>query len=438
MLVEVACMSDLDERQTGIEGSPMEPFVVSFGAVGQLDEGRPDLAPKFIDALTLMEAFKSELTETWPYVVGWVLQRSSLMGVDRSWHWANGIIDERKLAQALETFPQQTASIWLSNMNWGGLQLSQDEVMSSSRRNSSLTAHAKAPQEYVDQMASSMLGLLEETAAVKGVESGFVHVDSIVDPYSQVVANLAGLSAEDFSAEVHGYYWAVLLTERHIHKLGGAVAIHREAPCAVIKDLDSASGRSVLCVLTESPLEIDAKRMIAWRHYLRPLLRVGYPGWQHDVGVRRAPLHRPVWLFEGTPVPGATKHLLSFGLQPTQAPPQIDYRTIKDPDSPICLLVPGERFDPAVHFDIVKAIVNAWCVTAQSSRLYDVKGTLGSCSGIEWDTADDGQRVIVWQVDTGDCDIVSAITLLTAALSQLEDLQPDDKTGRVLTSLRLE
>jgi hypothetical protein len=181
--------------------------------------------------------------------------------------------------------------------------------------------------------------------------------------------------------------------------------------------------------------------MIAWRQYLQPVLRAGYPGWQDDVGVRNAPLHKPVWLFEGAPVPRRTKHILSYGLQSTQAAPVVEYENVRDPDSPVCLLVPGERFDPLVHFDIVKAIVNAWCVTAQSSRLYEVEGALGSCSGVDWDTDDDGQNVIVWQFDAGDCDVVAAVGLLAAALSQVESPGPhagDEGAGRVLTTLRLE
>jgi hypothetical protein len=96
-----------------------------------------------------------------------------------------------------------------------------------------------------------MLRLLEELALVDGVESGFVHVDSIADPYGKVVANQVGLSADDFSAEGHGSYWAVLLTEGHIDKLGGIAAVRQKAPCAVVNEVESPRGRSLLCALTE-------------------------------------------------------------------------------------------------------------------------------------------------------------------------------------------
>ena len=86
--------------------------------------------------------------------------------------WVDDVIDERRLGQALDSFPEVTASVWLSNMIWGGVQIE----------------------------------------------------------------------------------------EGHIDRLGGISDVRQKAPCAVVNDVESPQGRSILCALTESPSEIDAER----------------------------------------------------------------------------------------------------------------------------------------------------------------------------------
>src|SRR5262249_17133185 len=56
--------------------------------------------------------------------------------------------------------------------------------------------------------------------------------------------------------EVHGYYWAVLLTSGHIERLGGLRRIREDAPCFKVQELQGADGPSVVAVLTESPRDL--------------------------------------------------------------------------------------------------------------------------------------------------------------------------------------
>jgi hypothetical protein len=268
------------------------------------------------------------------------------------------------------------------------------------------------------------------------VTTGFVHIDSIADPYSKIVTEVSKISDDDFSQQIHGYYWAVLLTDGHLDRLGGLAAVRAQAPCAEVKVVESPQGEAALCVLTDSPLDIDAERIVAWRRFLLPILRPGYPGSHGGAGVPGAPLHRPVWLFEGPPVPAGTRRLLSFPSTPDHLPiPRLGYGAVGDPERPVCLLYPGEGFDPDLHFGLVQAVVKAWATAGRLERLHEVKGALGPCTEVEWDTDDDVRSVLTWQFDVGEAEPVAALERLSAALSRLEKIHGTPPSGRVLTEL---
>jgi hypothetical protein len=435
-LREVDDVSDPSERQTGVLGEPTEPFVVSFAVAGRrVEPRRPALASGFEEARRLLERYEAGRDDLQELTGGWVLLRSSVEGVDRTWKWKRSAADGRRLTQALDGFPESFDTVWLNNVVWGGIFLEQGDVARSGRSNIVLRADAKAPASHVDDLAGGLLGLLAAQAAVDGVETGFVDVDSIADPYTKVMVETARLAGDEFAREVHGYYWAVLLTQEHLAALGGLVALRDRSPCAVVEEIVTDHGPAALCRLTESPLDLDAERLLAWRRFLQPVLRPGYPGWQDHVGVRRAPLHRPVWLFEGAPVPDGTSQTLTGGLKSDQPVPAVDYGVVGDPERPICLLYPGDGFDRTVHTELVEAIVGAWAAAGRLGLLYEVAGSIESCSGVGWDTHDDGADVLIWQFDAGDVEVVGALERLASTLSLLEPPPDAHAPGHVVAGL---
>jgi hypothetical protein len=298
-----------------------------------------------------------------------------------------------------------------------------------------LSAHLRSPAAGVDAAAGALLDDLVAAAPEHGVQTGFVHVDSIADPYTEVVARDARLSADAFDVEVHGYYWAVLLTEGHLDRLGGVSRVRRAAPCARL----APAGAGLLCVLTESPLELDEERVLAWRAFLAPVLRAGYPQGREDVGVPPGPLARPVWLFEGEPVPETTRFVLAHGHDPVGGRlPLVWSDAVADPDRLTCWLYPDAAYDRARHDGAVEAVVHAWGVTGALGGLSDVDGHLGGVTGVTWDTDDSGTDALAWQVDVGPCaDAAAPVQRLADALRDLAAVLAEDAGGPPFARLRI-
>lgn len=276
----------------------------------------------------------------------------------------------------------------------------------------------RAPR--VEEAAHALLDQLVVGAAVPGVTTGYVHVDSIRDPYSEILGD-ARLSADRFDEEVHGYYWAVLLTDGHLRRLGGAARVLAQAPCERVERLALDDGEGVLCVVTENPLALDPERVVAWRGFLLPVLRAGYPIGYEQIGQRGAPLRRPLHLFEGPPVPDGVRSVVVLGVMDPGAPPlpiHWDAR-VQDPERPTCWLYVTSEFERVEHAALVNATLNAWWMAGAHGKLAGVEGQLGDRTAATWDTDDGGAEALVWQFEPGTCDPTAAIEKLVAALREM-------------------
>jgi hypothetical protein len=315
----------------------------------------------------------------------------------------------------------------LSSGLWGQMQLAAPSHAFRGRDIRSLSAWVEAPEAGADDASATLLDQLASCAEVPGVLTGYVHLDSIPDPYSAVMTETSRLSTDGFDAEVHGYYWAVLLTDGHLERLGGVSKVLREAPCQRVERLELGDRRGLLCVLTESPTELDPERLVAWRTFLSPTLRCGYPTGYEEIGQRGTPLYRPVHLFEGPPVPEGIRFVLRGEDEPAGPPLRVDSAgDVQDPEWPTCWLYPGPCFDRERDPALVNAVVNAWFVTGVQGELFEVDGLLHRSTAATWETDDAGTEALVWQVDPGGCDPKAAIERLAAALSELASVLGDD------------
>jgi len=425
----------MSPRQTGVAGRPSEPFVVSFGVAGPHGAGAPALgalAGRLRETVGGIRA--RHRAEGWLKWDRWILMRVTPGGRQRSWVHDDGVIDEDRWRESLEGVPEEFDNVALSALPWGGLDLASPSQLVYGRDVRTLGAHLHTPAAGVDDASGALVDVLRDAAALEGVGSGFVHVDSIPDPYSEVVARVPRLSDDDFAVEVHGYYWAVLLSVGHLDRLGGGPRVRREAPCTRVEEV--GDGSRLLCVLSDSPLAMDAGRVVAWREFLAPVLRSGYPtGWE-DVGSQHpTPLSRPLWLFEGDPAPRATTAVLQSGVDTGIAPVPVQWlSSVQDPERPTCWLYPGPDFDRQRHSGVVSTVVRAWFLTGALGRLHDVDGRFHWSSDVTWDTDDAGADALVWQVELGDAPVEAAIARIAVALGMVASVLGGDVFTRLVVA----
>jgi hypothetical protein len=412
--------------QTGLQGAPTEPFAVSFGAVGFHDPNGPDLRGSAGELRAKMEVLRAQhRREGWWESDQWLLMRWTPDGRHRSWVYKDGIVDEGRWAEAIGGVPDRfdVVSLASGSGQWGEMKLEAPALGFRGRDVRSVSAWVTTPTAGVDDAAAALREQLASCAEVPGVLTGYVHVDSIPDPYTAVMTDSSRLSADSFDVEVHGYYWAVLLTDGHVQRLGGSSRVKREAPCWRVENLSLGDRQGMLCILTESPTELDPERLVAWRAFLSPTLRAGYPVGFEDIGQRSTSFHRPLHLYEGPPVPEGVRFVLQFDHEPTGRPLPVDCADeVQDPDWPTCWLYPGPDFDGERHSALVEAVVNAWVTAGMAGQLFEVEGRLHSSTAATWDTDDGGTSALVWQFDPGSCNPIAAIERLAAALGELAGL----------------
>lgn len=430
---------DID-RQTGVVAAHEEPQTLSFGFVGSHIESPPDLREmtrRLVGTVDRVRALGQDLGSGDPG--HWSLLRSN-PAATRTWTFADGMIDEQRWREALDGVPERFDKVWATALPRAEVRLDAPAVgifFGSLTR--SLSGFVRVPLDGVDESAEMMLEQLRQVSSVDGVKTGFVHLDSIADPYSRIVTEFSRLSDDDFSCQIHGYYWAVLLTATHIEMLGGFRQIVRTAPCFRVEELNMGDSPCLIATMTESPLEIDVERINAWRRFLAPILRPGFPGPREAVGVRAMPLQRPVWLLEGSTVPSTVVDILQHGETTGYPVAKVEWvKSSEQPDSFTCWLHTGPAFDSTTHLGLLNAIVNAWYVTGSVGHLADLGGYLHWWGGLTLDTDDGWQQRPMFQFDPGGCDAAKAMELLAHALSVVEVDAIGVDRERVLLALHVE
>ena len=136
-----------------------------------------------------------------------------------------------------------------------------------------LLGHTISPsvQEY-------FVSLLRRTAVTAQASTGYITLDASPDPYERRYGLNGTHGRRNSGMRLRGYYWANVLSEKHIHALGGMDEIRTQAPCHIVEDL--SDGRETLAYLQLTPdlNRFDDERLRALRDYLSPLLTPPPPG----------------------------------------------------------------------------------------------------------------------------------------------------------------
>lgn len=278
----------------------------------------------------------------------------------------------------------------------------------------------------VRDTAERLVERLVAAAHIDGVGTGFVHVDSIPDPYTELITSQSRLSDDQFLSEVHGYYWVVVLTAGHIERLGGRERIRRKAPCVSVQPLATAQGEALLCRLTDDPLLAGAREYLEWREFLRPVLRPGYPSGREGIGYYN--MAAPCWIFEGEPTLEITRFILSRGDSPQrELIPVVRESRVNDPERPSIWIYPADGFVPDQHEGVTAASVRAWCLAASTGQLAGVDVRARGFSGINWERDDQGNAAMVLQIELEEFD--RSLDRLSALLTALSDALSEPDAG---------
>jgi len=416
-------------EQTGNAGAPSSPFRVSTVVAGAHPAAVESLRLLAVDLRGRLEALSP--LETVP----WGVSRWTIDGRARTWAPGSDAGSVDAWTETLDGFPARFDRLSLQHEWWGGMTFASPQHPSFGEPVTSVSGWRIGDESDSEAASSSLLDVLRVAAGLPGAATGFVHVDSAelgsysgMDLYGELVSVNGRLGEDRFVDQVHGYNWAVLLKAGHIDRLGGVAAVRRDSPCAHVEQLDHG-GVSLLCRVTTSPFELDAERVMAWRAYLRPLLRSGFPGPSSSFGPRGS-FRRPIWLFEGPPVPQAVSIALRL-----QSPDGVDIETewsdsVQDPEQPTVWLYLAAGEDEEHDRALVRNVVLAWTLLGQRGALLDVDGELGRVSIPSAERDDEGTEALVWDFDPGAADPMAALRSLTDALSALA--ASDELKGGVL------
>jgi hypothetical protein len=411
--------------QTGLVGPPEEPFVVSSEVVGREDDP-PDLAARCDGLRAIAEGYRARSEQVGTPWGRWTLGVGSPDGRRRDWSFEDGIIEDRAWRQAVGRLPERGDNLMLHNGLFGGVRYGAPAIWYRGTEVRALSIDLKSPADTAAGLAAELVDALRESALVPGVLTGFVQVDSVPDPYRAVVTDVSRLADEAFDREVHGYYWAVLLTAGHLEALGGRRRVEQEAPCESVESLDTPGGPALLCQLTGSPLAATAEDYRRWSAFLAPVLRIGYPGYWEAVPGRAAyPMYgnlmRPTWVFEGEPVPFHVPGILDKGIDPQRAGLAVRRaETVLDPEERTCWLYLDPAEEPDRWLAPVAAVVRAWGLVGLHGRLARADGgAFQRLTGVGVDEDDNGREALMWQFEPSGCPLEIAVDRLVAVLDEL-------------------
>ena len=135
--------------------------------------------------------------------------------------------------------------------------------------------------------AEALLELLRSTASSTPTRTGFVHVDTIADPYRTALISRSRLTQDPYVDRRAGLLLGGGADDRPPRSSPAACGgSSRTSPCHRVEVVEGSEGPVVLCTLTESPLDMDEAGVAGVEgRTSRPMLRDAYPvGWETLTG----------------------------------------------------------------------------------------------------------------------------------------------------------
>ena len=296
--------------RTGPDGTP-DAYVVSAAVGGVHDAAGPDLRAATLALRETVQRLRDRhRSEGWLTHDQWHLMRATPAQKRANWSWHTGDVDEVLWRESVAGVPTEYDVVQLHN-GWGEVALRAPSLHHVGAWRSA-AGFVTSPGVGAMAAADALVDWLVEAVAAPGVSTGYVHADSLADPYGQLVVMQSRLRSAEMAGRVDGYYWTVALGHEHLRPVGGPDVLRRDGLCEVVTEIDVGGAPGLLCQLTRDPRRLTEDRVRAWRDVLAPVLRPGFPGRFDMLWSRLAGLSRPVWLFEGMPTPAATTGILCY------------------------------------------------------------------------------------------------------------------------------
>ncbi len=289
-----------------------------------------------------------------------------------------------------------------------------------------VTLALQVPAPFGDQVAHAVLDWLRLHSSLNDVVTGFVHVDDEADPYTTRIVERVGLTANEFDWQIHGYYWAVLLTEGHL----------RRADIDALADIDGAHvdwvhpRRMAMVTAAPNPSDLTSTVMQQWRTALLPLLREGLPVLKFDTvpgslaheqwGGELPPnmLRQPRWLLEGPPVPYFRHELFGEDDGRSAVDLTVDDDVLNAARIDVVVELSSEH-DVAESVELLDGLLFSWYVVWTSRLARPDHGAIRSMTRPELVTSDD-RHTVCWSFEPGTADLQLALPALSFALGALQ------------------
>jgi len=107
------------------------------------------------------------------------------------------------------------------------------------------------------------------------VVAGYITHDRLIPGFTTTpherhsIGPFGKYTKKDYQDFFRGYFWGNLISEKHIHALGGVDNIIRNAPCYQVKEINS---RYVFLQLTESVFDFSDEELSRLKDYFQPIL----------------------------------------------------------------------------------------------------------------------------------------------------------------------
>jgi hypothetical protein len=241
-----------------------------------------------------------------------------------------------------------------------------------------------------DQLALRLVDVLVEAGNLPGIRTGYVNADGEVAPYWWLTRDRWTGSVSTMEGHVHGYYWTVLLRQRHIAELGGMRSVVENAPAFAAIAIEGAGENAIVVRSTRSLADRTEHNVRAWREFLQPVLPPGFP-----VGE----IEEPVWLFEGPTLSEDVADAMIHLPQPERSSVEVDIVGQPIVGATARFRVKLKRSDQS-EVGHLQAIVNAWAIAGRHGMF---GGHLRGVSEVSVQLSSGEEISCEWTADLGSC-----------------------------------
>jgi len=249
------------------------------------------------------------------------------------------------------------------------------------------------------EVQGPLLDLLTEGSRALHAATGFIYLDRGSYPYENTMGVLHYPTPMRYRERVRGYYWANILSDGHLSRLGGFDRVAAEAPACRVVDLSDGAGTLALLQLTEAIDDVTDGQLKLLRDFLAPVLPGGTPQ-------ERLPGDPEVRVFEDGPRPEPDGAFASDGPAMGRHEPRgavgfpVDVQPNATWEIALFTLHLAQPLDDGQE-QALRQAVEAWATVGLNGGY---GGLIHSADTPHATTNPSGEPVVLWSADLGSAD----------------------------------